>query len=458
MKTLCKSFSTTMLFMILVVMLSAQTTHSPDYDFMVNNIEYQPGKTIDINVNLYVNEDATTSDQKSRILAIHGMAHTANTWHLLSEEFFNNSPYGYNISEFYAIDAAGRGGSSFPTNGVFGMMLCDDYVTIILAVLDQLNEQNKLPGIIIGHSMGGILVQMTQQRLVDQGTSLWDKYRIKKAILLGSSIPDGLEWNAVTSGHSAAKLLPFFQPATPNGPVLNLTPTHTNPNAPPYVWPYFFFHNLVGAPVSSRYPNHFDIDEYSALESGMAIFQLAGSLIGGFTHRPYIDKGLFKRNKGTELSVFGFDNDVHVSEIEEIELYKFLTCDKNLRRSYSIYGDDAIHDIHISDPFAIVELLDGNNGQKSGIPTPVENHEIALEVYPNPAEDMATITLELNETAYTTVSVYNAMGQQIAIIHDGQLESGTQTLTWQLSDLKVGIYFIKLQAGKTIITRKVLKQ
>ncbi len=112
---------------------------SLDYNILIEQIEFQPGVTIDINVNVYVNENATNWANHGKIFAIEGMAHTANCWKPFAEELFLSAPPSAHINEFYAIDMPGRGGSGFPqgynpasgTDFKLADMYLEDYIAVI---------------------------------------------------------------------------------------------------------------------------------------------------------------------------------------------------------------------------------------------------------------------------------------------------------------------------------------
>jgi alpha-beta hydrolase superfamily lysophospholipase len=174
MRTLFKMVST---LLVCIVMLSFSVQASSDYTVLIEDIEFQPGVTIDINVNVYVNEDAIVGDDVIKIFAIEGMAHTSNCWKPLAEELFTQGLQGKVINEFFAIDMPGRGDSGFPQgwNPVSAAsfkladMYLEDYIAVIRAAIHHLNA---LPGIqidfIMGHSLGGLEVILLQDLLISE--------------------------------------------------------------------------------------------------------------------------------------------------------------------------------------------------------------------------------------------------------------------------------------------------
>ncbi|GBE30070.1 hypothetical protein BMS3Bbin04_01096 [bacterium BMS3Bbin04] len=99
-------------------------------------------------------------------------------------------------------------------------------------------------------------------------------------------------------------------------------------------------------------------------------------------------------------------------------------------------------------------------------------HEIATDVeeqsltateygiaaaYPNPFNPSLTIEIELANPAVLQVEVYNALGQNVAQLHQGQLPAGSHSLEFDASGLTSGVYFIHATVpGKLDQFRKVV--
>lgn len=72
-------------------------------------------------------------------------------------------------------------------------------MTALLATLDGLRGEGIRVRTLIGHSQGGLLIQMAQQRLIDEGSDLRQRFRIRKAILLASVGSAEIPWFFVES-------------------------------------------------------------------------------------------------------------------------------------------------------------------------------------------------------------------------------------------------------------------
>ncbi|MEE9553210.1 MAG: T9SS type A sorting domain-containing protein [candidate division Zixibacteria bacterium] len=67
-----------------------------------------------------------------------------------------------------------------------------------------------------------------------------------------------------------------------------------------------------------------------------------------------------------------------------------------------------------------------------------------LQNYPNPFNAQTTIRFRLAELGNTRIVVYNIVGQQVALLHDGIRQAGEHSVRWNADDLPSGIYFAKL--------------
>lgn len=86
----------------------------------------------------------------------------------------------------------------------------------------------------------------------------------------------------------------------------------------------------------------------------------------------------------------------------------------------------------------------------------IENSsEKLFSVYPNPISNQSKISYNLKENSDVTISLIDANGKLIKILTDENQVAGSYNL--QLgSKLKAGIYFIKMNTGKTQFTERIV--
>lgn len=65
--------------------------------------------------------------------------------------------------------------------------------------------------------------------------------------------------------------------------------------------------------------------------------------------------------------------------------------------------------------------------------------------YPNPFNPMTTIDFSLDAAGWTSLEVYNLLGQRIAILIDGNYQPGNYSITFSGANIPSGLYFYRLQ-------------
>jgi len=80
-----------------------------------------------------------------------------------------------------------------------------------------------------------------------------------------------------------------------------------------------------------------------------------------------------------------------------------------------------------------------------------------IEIYPNPARNELTINYELNKSAIVNINLINMQGKQYKALNKESNAIGKQTEKLDISHLPQGIYFVRMQEGNKIITKKIIK-
>jgi hypothetical protein len=76
--------------------------------------------------------------------------------------------------------------------------------------------------------------------------------------------------------------------------------------------------------------------------------------------------------------------------------------------------------------------------------------------YPNPFNPSTTIQFSIPQPVNVKLTVYNLLGERIALLLDRYLESGTHSVTFSAEDLNSGLYFYKIEADKFTAIRKLI--
>jgi hypothetical protein len=76
----------------------------------------------------------------------------------------------------------------------------------------------------------------------------------------------------------------------------------------------------------------------------------------------------------------------------------------------------------------------------------MDNFARYISVYPNPANDIAGVEIDLMDRSDVSINVVNAMGQ--TVFTDAQtFDAGTQKINLETSALSAGLYFVNVNVN-----------
>lgn len=110
-------------------------------------------------------------------------------------------------------------------------------------------------------------------------------------------------------------------------------------------------------------------------------------------------------------------------------------------------NDDGKEDIK-QETGGMIELM-----PKSGIEETTKQI-LSLQTYPNPTTDFLNIELEVNKQQIVEIQLINIVG---SVLQEKQIEmyTGTNNITWDVSRLYSGVYYLSVQVGDEILARKI---
>ena len=72
----------------------------------------------------------------------------------------------------------------------------------------------------------------------------------------------------------------------------------------------------------------------------------------------------------------------------------------------------------------------------------------SVSVYPNPASNYATVSMEINKQSNVIINIYDLTGKLVKTLQAGNLNAGKQEINIDCSYLETGTYVLKVFAGK----------
>ena len=74
--------------------------------------------------------------------------------------------------------------------------------------------------------------------------------------------------------------------------------------------------------------------------------------------------------------------------------------------------------------------------------------------YPNPFNPSTSIRYQLAKDDVVRLKVYNALGQEVATLFNGQQQAGAHTATWDAKNIASGTYYYRLEVGGVSLPAK----
>jgi hypothetical protein len=108
---------------------------------------------------------------------------------------------------------------------------------------------------------------------------------------------------------------------------------------------------------------------------------------------------------------------------------------------------------------ALVALQSASNSIVSvqpGSPVAFVKEYSLQQNYPNPFNPSTTIRYELPRASHVTLTVYDALGREVATLVNTVEGPGYKSVQWNAGAVASGVYFYRLQAGTIVQTKKLM--
>lgn len=102
-----------------------------------------------------------------------------------------------------------------------------------------------------------------------------------------------------------------------------------------------------------------------------------------------------------------------------------------------------------------IQLQEKVTGIKQ-IDSKVPTKFVLQQNYPNPFNPTTTINYSIPHRADVSLEIYNVLGQKVATLFSGVQGPGTYQYSFNAARFASGVYFYRLEAGSTVITKKMM--
>jgi hypothetical protein len=76
--------------------------------------------------------------------------------------------------------------------------------------------------------------------------------------------------------------------------------------------------------------------------------------------------------------------------------------------------------------------------------------------YPNPFNPGTNIKFSLPSTNYSTLKIYNTLGEEVTVLLNKELIAGTYEIEWDASGVPSGVYFYQLKTKGFVEIKKMI--
>jgi hypothetical protein len=132
-----------------------------------------------------------------------------------------------------------------------------------------------------------------------------------------------------------------------------------------------------------------------------------------------------------------------------------------VERKYSVTDNTATpgtwrYQIKEIDLDGSVHYSEAANVLITSVPEPIVQKTALSQNYPNPFNPSTTIHYELRHRSAVHLTVFDPLGQQVALLVEGDQEAGYHDVRFNAAQLSSGVYFYRIQTPDFVETRKLL--
>ncbi len=164
--------------------------------------------------------------------------------------------------------------------------------------------------------------------------------------------------------------------------------------------------------------------------------------------------------KGENLAITVWGDDAQTPDIDGIqsgETYRFIIWDRKSDREVEASATFASGESSYTvNALVVLETLLGEH-ESVFVDDSRHPQQFSLsQNFPNPFNPTTTVSFSLPRPNHVTLKVYNSVGEQVAVLADGQFSAGQHTVALDASGFAAGLYFYRIEADSFMDVRKMM--
>jgi hypothetical protein len=163
-------------------------------------------------------------------------------------------------------------------------------------------------------------------------------------------------------------------------------------------------------------------------------------------------------NTTSDLMVFKTSAGVNVPIFQLNTPGSFFWCSASNDGSTVITSGKKIHARAFGNGGEVYNVFIDTNDSPLGIQV-MNNEPVSFGLsqnYPNPFNPSTQIEFQIARLSSVRLTLYNALGQEITILVNNELQPGTYEVNWDAGNYASGIYFYRLEAADFTKTMKMI--
>ena len=138
-----------------------------------------------------------------------------------------------------------------------------------------------------------------------------------------------------------------------------------------------------------------------------------------------------------QLTLYDVDG-YEIGNLQAIDSYSFTSGPEDLQhyQFQIVLSQAAVTDVH---------------GQTD---KPVDTFKI-VGAHPNPFNEQVRVTVSAPSSGSAQIAIYDMLGREVAMLHDGVLEAGMSDFVWRSEGLASGTYVVRFEQGRNSASQKV---